>query len=761
MPRWVVVCVLAVIMALPARAMAADCAAPGVPGQFDVFVGGTFTANTGGTTIQGRVAAGGNARVQGITLGTNPPLTPDINRADLIVGGNLTVDGGGGSVPFGRVTYGGALTPTGTLNALGGLHQAQPPFSFADQVTTLRERSAQWAGLAANGTISGPTYDTAFTGTDPVRNVFSLTASALEGIGQVTLHVPSTSTVLINVAGSFTSHTYTIALNGLPPEQLLWNFSLAQSVQVNSWEGTILAPDAAVSISNGTYNGSVAARDVSIGSEAFNDHRFAGCLPPAPPKDLSLASLCTDPLTGHHSLRLRNTGANAHPAHWEDLDSGQSGDLDAPAESDTFFDVAGGDVPHRIVVTSGSTTLQQTTGTNLCGGTIVVGKAVTGEGLAPVGPWVIAIRGSNAFSTTRALLAGAQAAVAVPGTFQEGSVPIGEIAGGYLYTISETDPLGGVASIDRPVVTITDDQTERVTVTNDFPPSPEPPVPPQPQPQPPLPPGPPTPPSGPDLIVAQSVGGGADLEVTERISPRVTVVGRVVTVTVTVRNLGPLPADGAVVREIPQLDPQHPNQVARILGVRPTIRAASPCTSTRPVRCGPATLAVGAHAVVRVRARMLMPGAFKSVTMASSATPDPNTTNNIAATGLAVARPAGVGVTVRAPAVARVGEPVSYLVVARGTGRDGASSVRFCHRPPARLLMTSAPGTFRYRGRVCRDVRRLTRGQRAAFTVHAIPAASAGGRTLPLRATATAPDARPAAASERIAVAAQSFVGTG
>jgi hypothetical protein len=87
--------------------------------------------------------------------------------------------------------------------------------------------------------------------------------------------------------------------------------------------------------------------------------------------------------------------------------------------------------------------------------------------------------------------------------------------------------------------------------------------------------------------------------------------------------------------------------------------------------------------------------------------------------------------------------------------------VRFCHRPPARLLMTSAPGTFRYRGRVCRDVSRLRAGQRAAFTVHAIPASSAGGRTLQLRATATAPDARPATGSDRIAVVAQSFIGTG
>ena len=166
-------------------------------------------------------------------------------------------------------------------------------------------------------------------------------------------------------------------------------------------------------------------------------------------------------------------------------------------------------------------------------------------------------------------------------------------------------------------------------------PGPEPPVPPQP----PLPPGPPQPLPGPDLVLAASLAGGADLAVSERISPRVSQVGHVVSVTVRVRNLGPLPADGAVVREIPQVDPRHPNQVAQILGVTPTIRATSPCTSTRPVRCGPATLAVGAQAVVRVRARMLRAGAFQSVVVASSLTPDTNTTNNASVSGVVVRRP--------------------------------------------------------------------------------------------------------------------------
>ena len=72
MRRWVTLVSWPLPRQLPGRAMAADCAAIGVPGEFDVFTAGALTANTGGATIQGRVAAGGDARVQSITIGTNP-----------------------------------------------------------------------------------------------------------------------------------------------------------------------------------------------------------------------------------------------------------------------------------------------------------------------------------------------------------------------------------------------------------------------------------------------------------------------------------------------------------------------------------------------------------------------------------------------------------------------------------------------------------------------------------------------------------------
>jgi choice-of-anchor A domain-containing protein len=768
---------MALAGALPSSAAATECTPIGVPGQFDVFTDSTFGLTSSGGTIEGRVAVGGNAQLQGgVTIGKDPPLAPNRDRTDLMVAGDLTIESSGGSVPKGRVTYGGLLTQRGTLTALAGPDHVQPEVKIADEFATLLKRSEETAKIVPYVTVSGPTNNVlTLSNHMSTLNVFRVTTEQMQNAGQIIVDVDAGSTTVINVLGSaFTSRLYGIQLLGATPDKVLWNFSSATEVQQHSgldWRGTMLAPKADVSVSNGQFYGQIFADTVTVGGELVHHVPYTGCLaplprPPEPQRNISLKSLCTDPATKRHALVLTNNDPTDYEVHWEDTGSGLSDTLPAPAKKDTFFDIPGGDKPHHIVATSGPTTVEATTGINKCGGSIVIGKAVTGEGIPPPGPWAILVEGGSSFSQTVPLLAGAQATLNVPGRFEPGSVPIGQIAGGYDYTITEPAPLGARASVDPTLVTVTNEQPpHEVAVTNQYDavppeppePGPEPPVPPQP----PLPPGPPQPLPGPDLVLAASLGGGADLAVSERISPRISQVGHVVSVTVRVRNLGPLPADGAVVREIPQVDPRRPNQVAQILGVTPTIRATSPCTSTRPLRCGPATLAVGAQAVVRVRARMLRPGAFQSVVVASSLTPDTNTTNNASVSGLVVRRPSRVAVAVHAPAVARVGEPVSYRVVARGTGSDGAVSVRFCHRPPARLLMTSAPGTFRYRGRVCRDVSRLRAGQRAAFTVHAIPASSAGGRTLPLLATATAPEARPASGGDLIAVVAQAFAGTG
>jgi hypothetical protein len=75
---------------------------------------------------------------------------------------------------------------------------------------------------------------------------------------------------------------------------------------------------------------------------------------------------------------------------------------------------------------------------------------------------------------------------------------------------------------------------------------------------------------------------------------------------------------------------------------------------------------------------MLAAGIFRSVVVATSTTPDPNTTNNISANGLVVRRPASIAVGVQAPALARVGSrsPIGWWRAAPGaTGRGRCASV--------------------------------------------------------------------------------------
>ena len=94
------------------------------------------------------------------------------------------------------------------------------------------------------------------------------------------MKVPASSTTLINVEGKFDGGVNSLKLDGPPPERVLWNFTTTESVTVQEWKGSILAPDAAFTIPYGQFDGSVAARDVTLASPGWTYHPFSGCLPP-------------------------------------------------------------------------------------------------------------------------------------------------------------------------------------------------------------------------------------------------------------------------------------------------------------------------------------------------------------------------------------------------------------------------------------------------------------------------------------------------
>ena len=362
MRRWVVLAVMALAGTLPGGAAAAGCAAGGVPSEYDVFAEQDFTGVNAQT--QGRVAAGRDVFLQSFSAGQSLPS--DASRVDLVVGRNLTVDAAGASVGHGGVTYSDTLTPS-TWNSTLSLRKEPPPFDFGAQFATLRERSAQWADLPAEGTVEGPTYDQlTLTGTDAALNVFEVSSSKLASALRVAINVPTDSTTLINVTGTtaYTSRLDSVNLTGATAATVMWNFPQTPTIVSTAgleWKGSILAPNAAVSLSGGQLSGSVAARVVTVGASnggyQVNHIGFMGCLPPLPPNPLSLASLCTDPVTNHHSMRLRNAGTASRAVTWSDRDSPQAGAFTSAGGTDRFFDVLGGNTVHHIVVTSGSTIL--------------------------------------------------------------------------------------------------------------------------------------------------------------------------------------------------------------------------------------------------------------------------------------------------------------------------------------------------------------------------------------------------------------------
>ena len=333
------------------------------------------------------------------------------------------------------------------------------------------------------------------------------------------------------------------------------------------------------------------------------------------------------------------------------------------------------------------------------------------------------------------------------------------------YTISEPEPLGALASVDPTLVTVTNGQTDKVAVTNQYDATPPEPV--------------PAGAAGPTAAAAAARSAPA----AARPRPRARGLAG--------RRRGP----GGQRTHLPARQPggrcglgHRPGPQPRPVARRTGRRARDPAGRPAPPQPGgpdprrdadhPRDLGVHEHAAGALRRRRRWPsaprrwsasgrgcsraGAFQSVVVATSLTPDPTrpTTRRLRP------RRHAPGRTSRSPSTRRrsrgVGEPV--VVPRRGAGHgQRRRRVRALLPPPAR-----APAHDLGAGDVplprARVPRRLAPRARAARRVHRARDPGLERR----RAHAARcwrrprrPDARPAAGSDRIAVIAQTFAGTG
>jgi choice-of-anchor A domain-containing protein len=795
--RWWVIAaaLLAVAVAGAGRApgQTSECASLGEAANWDVFANGDLTMSN--TTLAGRAAARGTVTVSQISVGGQTP-----SGLDLVAGGDLKTNGGGGTVN-GDVRYGGTRPDPTALTITGTATQGAPPFSFPAQFTDLAVLSSSLGekpDTAGAGYAVNPySHAIEFAAPGAGLNVINLDGTKLATAAGVVITAAATATVLINVTGPPSLSVplgYTALSGGIAATRVLWNLSGVQDFTLSGngqWEGTLLAPSTTVRKTGGGQNwdGQVIAASADINSLTVLHAQFAGCLPaprplPTPAPDLDIAGLCVEKL-GRLVVRLRNRETHAvNTVAWADRDSAVSGTVDLPASSDHYFAVDGG-AGHTIVATKGDTEVSTTPVSRACAGTIRVTKRVLGTG--PGGAWPIGVFAPNEDLVQRDDLAdGESFSVTVPGGFATGvSVPIGEAPSGVAYSVRELDTRGAIVTISRYPVMVTDspaDQPIDVLVSNDCgagaacaTPTPEPTVTPSPTPtvtptpiptttptvtpaptvapeptptvfpdQPVLPPGAPDAPVGPDLV--PGAPPAADLAVTNEATPQRLLVGQIVSSVSRVRNQGTRPANGVVARELPQYPNTRAAQVARVVSLSVT---RGTCTHRRPIRCELGTLRPNQVVTIRARSEVRLAGRLESVIFASGTTPETNTTNNQGVSRLIVThRPFRLRVRVSAPPIGSVGSALSYRVSV--TPSSSARAVRLCTRVPPSFTGVRAAHTFRYRRLLCRNFAGVAAGASPGFVVRAVPAA---GGSIRLPAVGFAPDAvNTARGSERVRI---------
>lgn len=282
-----------------------------IAGEYNVFVLGNMgSAVTPYTSqSQGAIAVGGSLWLQDFAVASrtthgNAALTvgSDIwQRRGTIsgathIGGNanFTRDRGGTTIQGTLDVHGRLLsapTSVGTIHT--GVSAAALPLDFSAIGDELRAAAAFLADDGADqglqGTVQISSGSVTLTGTSTELNVFTMTAAQMAALGNTsfTIRAPAGSTVIVNVSGTNVRvgapGNFGFNYSGVGADHVLFNFYEATQLTMRSFDGSILAPYAAVTFTNGQMNGTLMAAQLdgvaNYGNGAFMDRPFAGDLP--------------------------------------------------------------------------------------------------------------------------------------------------------------------------------------------------------------------------------------------------------------------------------------------------------------------------------------------------------------------------------------------------------------------------------------------------------------------------------------------------
>jgi choice-of-anchor A domain-containing protein/MYXO-CTERM domain-containing protein len=284
------------------------------PFQFTEFTTGNATRSS--SDSGGGAAYGGNLTASNFTIGQGPGFTIPKSQGGSETG-QVNMQAGSAVVAG---TAGGPINMNSGGTDQNGVGAAGLPFSFSTVGSQLAACSTNYGpnSATATGTVAGVGFSSPFTavlgffGTGSV-NVFTVTADQLAAAQRLDFSVPPGSTNLIDVTFS-SDHPTSLNLTSLSSgifygcpsnaptpanwsngncgtqpsagdntsatgqerDDTVWNFSPSlfpsnYALSFVSWQGTVVAPNAAVTLSSGQFDGSVFAASLSGGEQTNFD----------------------------------------------------------------------------------------------------------------------------------------------------------------------------------------------------------------------------------------------------------------------------------------------------------------------------------------------------------------------------------------------------------------------------------------------------------------------------------------------------------
>lgn len=260
----------------PGAASACTASPLGVASDANVFV--TEDLAQRGTRIAGRVVVGGRATLTDVSVGAS--LAPSPPRDDTLIVGDA-LDFRGGAVNGDAVSEGLGTLANVAFAGGGSYRRGAALYRVFTARADLHALSDAYAALPDTATTRTEYGQVILVGEALGLNVFTVSGSDLSTANSLAVRVPPGATVLVNVTGvKGRMRNMGFALSGTDATHTLFNFPHATALLLDGVgvEGSVLAPGAAVTFTNGSITGTLVGASLT-GSGQASLAPFEGCLP--------------------------------------------------------------------------------------------------------------------------------------------------------------------------------------------------------------------------------------------------------------------------------------------------------------------------------------------------------------------------------------------------------------------------------------------------------------------------------------------------